>query len=197
MKDIWYKTWCIILGIWSCNAFVNLTWTAEKDMLTLKCKTRPLIWSVQFLSPAGKEIAYCQIPFPSPRCYTTDESYITVNQDTSTNTTILTYKGISSSLNGQWKCIHGNNVDLDVVNVTIRVKGMYMYNLLSFVMYIAYRFQKSIDWFINFLFRGCQCVMAEEARVPRGNNRPSKGKPAIHVNQSFRRMHFYVEKHFD
>ncbi|CAC5415314.1 unnamed protein product [Mytilus coruscus] len=104
--------------IFSCNIQVCLTWQAEKDGISFKCKVNKLLWKVMFYNPSNQELAHCLMPFPIPECYTSPNN--TIRQSSITNTTIFIVKQrIQSSLNGQWKCSHGTNVDEATVNITV------------------------------------------------------------------------------
>lgn len=102
----------------SCNIHVCLTWQAEKDGISFKCKVNKLLWKVMFYDPSNKELAHCLTPIPKPKCYTSDTN--TIWQSRSTNSTIFVVKHqIDNSLNGPWKCSHGTNVSEAIVNITV------------------------------------------------------------------------------
>ncbi|XP_063412542.1 uncharacterized protein LOC134695254 [Mytilus trossulus] len=110
--------------ILSCNIQVCLTWQAEKDGISFKCKVNKLSWKVMFYNPSNQELAHCLTPFPIPECYTSPNN--TIQQSRITNTTIFIVKHhIESSLNGQWKCTHGTNVDEATVNITVLKEEIY------------------------------------------------------------------------
>lgn len=108
-----------LLNIQSCKAYLCLTWSAENDKVILRCKTDSLYFPVSFYSPTGEEVASCDIPFPKPLCHSLMPN-INIEQEIQTQTTTLTYTGnIDSSINGEWKCKHGINLEGGTVNVTV------------------------------------------------------------------------------
>lgn len=83
-----------------------------------------------FYNPSNQELAHCLTPFPIPECYTSPNN--TIQQSRITNTTIFIVKHhIESSLNGQWKCTHGTNVDEATVNITVLKEGTHFHFLNS------------------------------------------------------------------
>ncbi|XP_052067834.1 uncharacterized protein LOC127707394 [Mytilus californianus] len=103
----------------SCSIHVCLTWEVRNENLTFKCKVSQLRYKVIFSNPDNKEEGHCLSPIPYPTCFPTD-THNAMSQDRKTNTTILIInRQIDSSLNGPWKCYHGTNRELAVVDVTI------------------------------------------------------------------------------
>lgn len=81
-----------------------------------------------FYNPSNEELAHCLSPFPIPTCYTSNRN--TILQSRKTNTTVFVVKHhIDSSLNGQWKCAHGTNIDEAIVNITVLQEGQYFLNI--------------------------------------------------------------------
>lgn len=107
--------------ILTCDIRVCLTWTAEKDNITFKCKVSNLEWKVYFFNPENEEQGYCISPIPEHACYS---SHNIITQDRQTNTTVLVIqRHVDNNLNGPWKCYHGTNRDAAIVNVTVLTKG--------------------------------------------------------------------------
>lgn len=129
MKNTFFGLTILILCtsntvILSCNIHVCLTWQAEKDGISFKCKVNKLSWKVMFYNPLNQELAHCLTPIPVPECFTTPNN--TIRQSSITNTTIFIMKQhIQSSLNGQWKCTHGTNIDEATVNITVLKEEIY------------------------------------------------------------------------
>lgn len=116
-------------AITSCNIRVCLTWEAEKENITFKCKVNQLRFNLYFFNPANEEQGHCISPFPFPKCYSSSSS-IVISQDRRTNTTFLEiHRHINSGINGPWKCSHGTNRDKAIVNVTVLKEG----NIPSYV----------------------------------------------------------------
>lgn len=106
------------------DANICLTWEAEQNKLTLKCKVNTLLWGILFYDPSNKEQGLCLLPTPSPECFPMSSNMM--QQDLRTNTTTLIITGrIDSSINGQWTCKHGRNHDEVVVNITVIKEGIY------------------------------------------------------------------------
>lgn len=105
----------VISGITACNIKMCLTWSVDTDKLVLVCRVNSLIYKVHFFNPIGKEIGYCLAPIPHPHCFPNGS----LTQDTGTNTTKLIMMGhFDNTIAGEWKCLHGTNIDKATINVT-------------------------------------------------------------------------------
>lgn len=104
-----------------------MTWAADKNKITFKCKVSNLVWNVRFYNPENEEQGYCTIPLPIQACHS---SHNVITQNRKTNTTVLAIqRKVDNRLNGPWKCYHGTNIDKAVVNVTIITQGNIMFSL--------------------------------------------------------------------
>lgn len=107
---------CSFTGIKACNIRMCLTWSVDTDKLVLVCRVNSLIYKVHFFNPFGKEIGYCLAPIPHPHCFPNGS----LTQDIRTNTTKLIMMGhFDNSMEGEWKCLHGTNIDKATINVTV------------------------------------------------------------------------------
>lgn len=107
------------LGISLCNIRMCLAWSVDEKILTFTCKVNRLQFRVELVNQYHITQGYCLHPFPSPYCYTYYRNS-TITQNTYTNETYLIVKGlINNSINGQWSCHHGTNIDVAFVNVTV------------------------------------------------------------------------------
>lgn len=107
--------------ILSCDVHVCLTWEAQRENITFKCKVSHLQWRVYFYNPLNKEEGHCLSPIPISTCYS---SHNVISQDRKTNTTFLViHREVDNKLDGPWKCIHGTRREEAIVNVTVIHKG--------------------------------------------------------------------------
>ncbi|XP_052103370.1 uncharacterized protein LOC127736820 isoform X1 [Mytilus californianus] len=108
---------CIRIII-SCDVHVCLTWEAENEKITFKCRVSRLKWRLYFYNPDNKEEGHCLNPIPFPLCYSSNNNVI--SQDLRTNTTVLLIHGhVKKKLIGTWKCVHGTERDKAFVNVSV------------------------------------------------------------------------------
>ncbi|XP_071149473.1 uncharacterized protein [Mytilus edulis] len=106
-----------IRGVLSCNVHLCLTWQAQKENITFKCRVSQLQWKVYFYNPENDEQGHCLSPIPFSTCFS---SHNNITQDLKTNTTLLViHREVDSRLDGSWKCIHGTKRDEAIVNVTV------------------------------------------------------------------------------
>lgn len=122
----------LISVILSVDAHVCLTWEVEQNKATFKCKVDQLKWRVTFYNPSNEEQGHCLVPYHFPKCFSVNE----ISQDRHTNITVLTINRlVDTSINGQWKCTHGRNIDEAAINVTVIKEGIFFIFFLWFCVY--------------------------------------------------------------
>lgn len=122
-----------ILVLQSADAHICLTWEGEQNKVTFKCKVDKLTWRVTFYNPSNEEQGHCLPPYHHPKCVSSKE----ISQDRHTNITELTiHKHINTGINGRWKCTHGRNIDVAVINVTVIKEGTFCCFLYPITLFI-------------------------------------------------------------
>jgi hypothetical protein len=92
------------------------------DTIEIICRVERLLFPIVFENPAGEENGECDSPLRHGIDYTFCEGKFNINQDLTTNTTILIIKK-SELIYGEWKCYHGTNFESD--SVDIKMPGKY------------------------------------------------------------------------
>lgn len=120
----------------ACNVNVCLTWEAEKEKVTFKCRVSRLQWRLYFYNPDNTEEGHCLNPVPFSSCHSSNNNLI--SQNTITNTTFLLINGrFQKKIIGTWKCLHGTerdeaNVNVSVINTgNVLVYKIFTENLLT------------------------------------------------------------------
>ncbi|CAC5358502.1 unnamed protein product [Mytilus coruscus] len=94
-----------------------MTYTIGEDYLRLSCKVDNLEFKVLFSDPRNNEQAFCLLSYPTVLCHH-HYSNSSINQNLSTNETVLTIRGtINANVNGEWLCRHGNRFERATVDV--------------------------------------------------------------------------------
>lgn len=113
-------------GVDVCNIRVCLTWTVQKNYLDIRCRVNSLRFGVEFINNDKKEQGFCVHPRPIPKCFTSYNNTLII-QNSLTNITYLRIQGeIDSHFNGEWECKHGTNRDSATINVTVLDSGNYI-----------------------------------------------------------------------
>lgn len=113
----------LITGLDVCNIQVCLTWTVQKNYLDIRCRVNSLRFGVEVVNNRKKEQGFCVHPRPIPKCFTSYNNTL-IMQNSLTNITYLRIQGeIDSHVNGEWECKHGTNRDSATINVTVLDSG--------------------------------------------------------------------------